>query len=54
MVASSTTMATVEHIKLYFDTCDSQMYTPFKGDFVILNEEQNAGTLNRIDYGINI
>ena len=39
MVASSTTMETVKQVKLYLDTCASHMYTPFKEDFVTMNED---------------
>ena len=54
MLESSTPMATVNHIKLYYNTCASHMSTPFKEDFVTLNEEHTDGTLNGIASGITI
>ena len=54
MVANSTSMATVKHVKLYFDTCASHMSTPFKEDFVTLNEYHTAVTLNDIYSGLTV
>ena len=54
MVTSSTTMATLKNFKLYFDTCASQISTPFKEDFVTLNEDQTSGTLGGIAAGLTI
>ena len=54
MVASATPMTTVKHIKLYFDTCDSQMSKPFNGDFVTLNEDHTSRTLEGIYSGLII
>ena len=47
-------MATVKHVKLYFYTCASHMYKPFKEDFVTLNEDHTDRTLNSIASGITI
>ena len=54
MVASSTPMATVNHVELYFDTCDSHISTSFKEDFVNLNEDHTDRTLDIISSGIAI
>ena len=54
MVARSTTMATVNHVKLYFDTCASHMSTPFKEYFVTMNEDHTSINLYGIYYGITI
>ena len=43
-VESSTPMATVKNVKLYFDTCASNMSTPFKEDFVTRNENHTEKT----------
>ena len=54
MVKSSTPMATVNHVKLYFDTCASHISVPFKENFVTMNEDHTSGTLDGIAYGIII
>ena len=54
MVASYTTMETLKHIKLYFDTCASHMSKTLKEDLVTINEDQNFGNLDGIDYGLTI
>ena len=54
MVESTTLMETVKHVKLHFDTCSSHMSTPFKEDFVTLNEDHTSGTLDSITAGLTI
>ena len=54
MVASSNPMATVKHVKLYFGICVSHMSTPFKEDFVPLNEDITFVTLYGIASGLTI
>ena len=48
MVAISTPMETVKHVKLYFDACALHISTPFKKDFVTLNDDYTSGTLDSI------
>ena len=47
-------MLTVKQFKMYFDRCVSHMYTPFKEDFVTLNEDHTSGTLNGIASSLTI
>ena len=54
MLESSTKMAKVKHVKIYFDTCASHTFTPFKEDFVTLNEDHTVRTLDRIAFGLTI
>ena len=54
MVTRSTPTETVKQVKLYFDTCASHMSTPFKEDFVTLNEEHTDGNLGVIASSITI
>ena len=54
MVESSTTMATVKHVKMYLGTCYSHMHTSFKEYFVTLNEDHTSITLYGIDSSITI
>ena len=54
MMESSTPMATVNHIKLYFGSCASHMSTPFKEYFLTLNEYHTVITLDGIASGITI
>ena len=54
MVSRSDTMATVNHVHLYFDTCDFHMSTSFKEYFITLNVDNTVGTLNIIYSGLTI
>ena len=54
MLEISTKMATVNQIKLYFDTCDSQIFTQLTEDFVTLNEDHTTRTLRGIASDITI
>ena len=54
MASSSTPMATVKHVKLYFGSCASHMSTPFKEYFIITNEDQTVVSLDGIASGFTI
>ena len=54
MVAISTPMETVNHVKLNFDTYLSYMPTPFKEYFVTMNEDHTFVTLDGISSVITI
>ena len=54
MTASAVPLASTRIVALYFDSCASHLSTPFREDFITLDESATSGTLDGIASGLEI